>query len=63
LPACLAPSVDISIPASLGRATIAHEGEHKGQNTETVACTTLQALLEQTGFWHIQLVSIDTEGT
>ena len=63
LPACSAPSVDISIPASLGRAAIADEGEHKGKNTETVACTTLQALLEQTGFRHIQLVSIDTEGT
>ena len=63
LPACLAPSVDILIPVSLGRATITHEGEHKGKNTEMVACTTLQALLEQTSFRHIQLVSIDTEGT
>ena len=66
-PACLTPSVDISIPASLGRAAIATEGEQqkgkKGWSTETVACTTLQALLEQTGFRHIQLVSIDTEGT
>jgi hypothetical protein len=63
LPTCSAPSVDMSIPASLGRATIAHEGEHKGKNTDMVACTTLQALLEQTSFRHIQLVSIDTEGT
>jgi hypothetical protein len=66
LASCLTPSVDISIPASLDRAAIANEGEQKGKkgwSTETVACTTLQALLEQTGFRHIQLVSIDTEGT
>lgn len=68
MPACPAPSVDILIPASLGRATIAHNPRGRAKGKEHIDGR-MHHHPSPDGCWSrpvsgiSSLVSIDTEGT